>query len=521
MRYMILEAIVISPNRWQALAVCVLLCFPVLLAAQLNQSWVQTYGQPSQPYRNLYSIEHIQPAPDGGWYLGVSAVHSWRQSFEATLESRFIRIQSNGETIWATVRSGDLIACMTVLFDSSIAYGLNSGFDARSGYETSIVLARHRATGVQAWTTNGNVPYDINPWLGAMCAFPDETHPGPGLNLFVSFAIDNAPFYDDPSDIDLYFRIYNERGQYRESTLHLGNCGSTHAPRVVQDALRLPDGDILVYARGRNFPGEPTPDYVSDDFLLRLNDDLQVTRATKIREFNPDHHVSGYDIHMLLTRDGCLMVQSGLGIGKYDFHGRLVWFREYADFSPRRVARETASWPALHYVVGTLDDGEDTQCVGAIGTEGDLYFFQPVPEAIELNSLRVAGIGDLVVGGAVEANDPYGRTFEQAILIKYGNSYRERMASDQQPAGMTLLPVSPNPFNSSTTISFDLNRPTPVNLSFFDLLGREVRVLSDGQPYAPGTHRVVWDASGLPGGTYFLRASTEDEQQVRRMLFLK
>ncbi len=89
------------------------------------------------------------------------------------------------------------------------------------------------------------------------------------------------------------------------------------------------------------------------------------------------------------------------------------------------------------------------------------------------------------------------------------------------PVQFLLQPVYPNPFNSTTTISFDLNRPTPVNLSVFDLLGREVTVLSDGQPYAPGSHRVVWDASGLPGGTYFLRAQTDDEQQVRRMLFLK
>ncbi len=510
-----------SHITWILLVALILLSSPVLLLAQLNRSWVHTYGQPSEEYRNQYSIEEIQPAPGGGWYLGVSTVHSQRQSFQAWLESRFLRTHSDGETIWESVQNGEHIACMTTLADSSLGYGLNSGFDARSGYETNIVIARHLATGVQAWTTNGNVPYDINPWLGAMCALPDANHPGPGLNLFVSFAIDNAPFYDEPSDIDLHFRNYDERGLYRETTLHLGNCGSTHAPRVVQDALRLPEGDILVYARGRNFPGEPTPDYISDDFLLRLNSDLQIVRATKIREFNPDHDVSGYDIHMLLTRDGCVMVQSGLGIGKYATNGRLVWFMEYADFEPRRVARETASLPALHYFVGALDDDDHTSCVGAIGTDGDLYFLQPVPEAIELNSLQVKGIGNLVVGGATQTNDPYGRVYEQALLVNYANPYGLRITPEVQPTRLSLLPVSPNPFNPSTTISFDLNRPTPVNLAVFDLLGREVTVLSDGQPYAPGSHRVVWDASGLPGGTYFLLAQTDDEQQVRRMLFLK
>jgi Secretion system C-terminal sorting domain len=89
------------------------------------------------------------------------------------------------------------------------------------------------------------------------------------------------------------------------------------------------------------------------------------------------------------------------------------------------------------------------------------------------------------------------------------------------PLSFNLSTIYPNPFNSTTTIRFDLARPSLMDLTVFDLLGREVTVLGDNQHYSPGTHRVVWDASGLSAGTYFLRAMTEDEQQMRRMVFLK
>jgi Secretion system C-terminal sorting domain len=94
-------------------------------------------------------------------------------------------------------------------------------------------------------------------------------------------------------------------------------------------------------------------------------------------------------------------------------------------------------------------------------------------------------------------------------------------APELGPHSFTLHAIYPNPFNSSTTIPFDLARPSLMDLTVFDLLGREVTVLGSGDSYSPGTNRVVWDASGMSAGTYFLRATTEDEQQMQRMVFLK
>jgi photosystem II stability/assembly factor-like uncharacterized protein len=62
----------------------------------------------------------------------------------------------------------------------------------------------------------------------------------------------------------------------------------------------------------------------------------------------------------------------------------------------------------------------------------------------------------------------------------------------------------PNPFNPSTTIMFHLPEAGRVTVTLFDLLGREVRVLADGE-YGAGAHRVEMDGSGLASGTYVYR----------------
>lgn len=65
----------------------------------------------------------------------------------------------------------------------------------------------------------------------------------------------------------------------------------------------------------------------------------------------------------------------------------------------------------------------------------------------------------------------------------------------------------PNPFNSSTTIEYELPFPAQVRISIFNVLGEKIKILLDGFE-ASGTHRVHWngyDRSGLlvSSGLYF------------------
>ncbi|UCE65799.1 MAG: T9SS type A sorting domain-containing protein [Candidatus Zixiibacteriota bacterium] len=78
----------------------------------------------------------------------------------------------------------------------------------------------------------------------------------------------------------------------------------------------------------------------------------------------------------------------------------------------------------------------------------------------------------------------------------------------------------PNPFNSSTTIEFSLDKPQFVALTVYDLLGREINTLLEAEKPS-GTHRIFFDASDLSSGVYFYRLQAGDLVASKRMILLK
>jgi|GEM_PF-5311059 len=90
----------------------------------------------------------------------------------------------------------------------------------------------------------------------------------------------------------------------------------------------------------------------------------------------------------------------------------------------------------------------------------------------------------------------------------------------QQPADFSLAQNYPNPFNSSTEISFTLGRAGTVRLEIFDLLGRKVVTLVDGN-LPPGLHRSHWEATGYPSGIYFCRLSAQGRMEKKQLLVVR
>ncbi|RQV96252.1 T9SS C-terminal target domain-containing protein, partial [bacterium] len=78
----------------------------------------------------------------------------------------------------------------------------------------------------------------------------------------------------------------------------------------------------------------------------------------------------------------------------------------------------------------------------------------------------------------------------------------------------------PNPFNPSTTFSFDLIRDAQVKLVLYNVLGQQVATLLD-KPLQVGIHQVAFDANTLPSGVYFARLSTPHQQNTRKIILLK
>jgi len=143
-----------------------------------------------------------------------------------------------------------------------------------------------------------------------------------------------------------------------------------------------------------------------------------------------------------------------------------------------------------------------------------------------LNLFDVAGIRITRVFNLADSDQLWVVGLEEKYLINdvYGGSdirgYRAQLVGDEwlvgvnedvhsAPVVFVLNPPFPNPFNSSTTISYSLPRPGRYALDVVDIQGRLVTRLSDGWKEA-GSYREVWDGKGVGSGVYFVRLSANE-----------
>ncbi|MBS1492665.1 MAG: T9SS type A sorting domain-containing protein [Bacteroidetes bacterium] len=78
----------------------------------------------------------------------------------------------------------------------------------------------------------------------------------------------------------------------------------------------------------------------------------------------------------------------------------------------------------------------------------------------------------------------------------------------------------PNPFNPETKIRFEVVNSKNVNITVFDVLGKEVATLVN-KKFAPGVYEVSFDASKLSSGIYFYKLITDDFVDTKKMMLLR
>ncbi len=78
----------------------------------------------------------------------------------------------------------------------------------------------------------------------------------------------------------------------------------------------------------------------------------------------------------------------------------------------------------------------------------------------------------------------------------------------------------PNPFNPTTTIMFSIPYLQHVSLKVYDLLGRKIVTLLN-EVKSPGTYKIKFDGSDLPGGIYFYRINAGNFAETKKLILLK
>ena len=118
-------------------------------------------------------------------------------------------------------------------------------------------------------------------------------------------------------------------------------------------------------------------------------------------------------------------------------------------------------------------------------------------------------------------NDPATQTVQV-----WGTETTSTATEDDIEAALShLLQNYPNPFRTSTTITYEVEQPGSVTVTVYDALGRKVKTLVDArQPV--GSHAVVWDgrdAGGQPvaAGTYFYRLLVGEAARSKQAIRVK
>jgi hypothetical protein len=79
----------------------------------------------------------------------------------------------------------------------------------------------------------------------------------------------------------------------------------------------------------------------------------------------------------------------------------------------------------------------------------------------------------------------------------------------------------PNPFNPTTNIRFALQNQQEVTLKVYDMTGRLVATLLNGEQLGAGPYSVTFDAQRLASGIYFYRIITPSQIITRKMTLMK
>lgn len=139
------------------------------------------------------------------------------------------------------------------------------------------------------------------------------------------------------------------------------------------------------------------------------------------------------------------------------------------------------------------------------------------------------------VAGSGTTNTPRSYTYVDAVTRPGTYTYRLRQIdrdgtfrySPEMNVTITGYPVSysleqnfPNPFNPNTMISYQLPMNSIVTLKIYDILGKEVETLVNGEQES-GVYSIQWNAKGLASGMYFYTLRAGSFSATKKMSLIK
>ena len=119
----------------------------------------------------------------------------------------------------------------------------------------------------------------------------------------------------------------------------------------------------------------------------------------------------------------------------------------------------------------------------------------------------------IVDGRIFVANPKYGLWYRDDILT----SLNDKPSSFDNK--IKNIVTSPNPFKTSTTMSYNLQQPSPVQITIYNHLGNQVEIIQQKQ--SSGKQQIVWNAEQFPSGMYYFTLQAGGQMASGKMVVVK
>ncbi|MBN1349101.1 hypothetical protein JXJ21_06820 [candidate division KSB1 bacterium] len=173
----------------------------------------------------------------------------------------------------------------------------------------------------------------------------------------------------------------------------------------------------------------------------------------------------------------------------------------------------------------TGDDTHDTGDNKSYGDMGIIIKGYRIRDTLDFKST----IFFLPANQNADIGEPMQTDFANPLLTltSYG-SFRVGVADAKdhsQPREFYFFPNHPNPFNSSTSLKFDLPEKAYVRLRIMNILGQTIQTLVD-KSLTAGQHHLIWNGTDSHGndvvsGVYFSVLEADNYHAIRKLILIK
>jgi|GEM_PF-4768961 len=263
---------------------------------------------------------------------------------------------------------------------------------------------------------------------------------------------------------------------------------------------------------------DQTPSALDASLILRYNRGLLDTLPvdTTLDAWDGSGNLSASDGLMQAGEPVDVPLQLHQVSNTYGFQGIIT-------YDPSVLEFDSLSWEGITTGFTTFSRNEEERIrfaaasTEAINESGDLLtlHFTVIPELDTSQTSVTMALWRLNENGFYQ--------YPLQVVLSRGVGVKDQL--DNIPVAYTLMQNHPNPFNPTTTIRYGLPENSPVKLTVYDLLGRQVTTLVNKKQSA-GWYSVRWNGQnnyGIPvsSGVYFYQINAGKYQSIKKMLYLK